>query len=151
MKKIKIGIGNIDDIFLESDGVTLCLNDYSNDGVIECKLDKLQETISIIENAYKNRNIIQHHSLGYNRKTINLVNYQTDIGKRVFYGNYILISHMKTIIKMLKSVSVEKEKRILEKDNLLNLCIEDLEYLNKTMKRRKRVLIDSNGCKYIEV
>ena len=151
MKKVKIGIEKVNNIFLEIRGDELRINDYSNDGVIECKIDKLRKTISIIKDAYKNRNKIQGHSLGYGGKTIQLNRYQIDIGKRVFHGNFIIISHMPTIIKMLKSVKVEKEKRILDKDSLLTLCVSDLEYLNKTMRRRKRVLLDNNGCKYIEV
>jgi hypothetical protein len=151
MKKIEIGIDNIQDIYLRVQGDELRIDDESNDGVIECSIKNLRETIRIIEEAYKKHKDLSPSLYGYQCGTIQLSYYQTSIGKKVFSGNYIIISHMPAIIKMLKSVKVEKDKCILHKDNLIGLSINDLVYLKRTMKRRKRVLTDNNGCKYIEV
>ena len=151
MRKIKVGIYNIGNIYLQVNGDIIRINDISNDGVIECEICKLRETIRIIEQAYrkqKNRDSVPY---GYGKKTINLQFYQTNIGKRVFRSNYIMIIHIPDIIKMLKSVKFEKEKYILNKDSMLGLCIKDLARLNQSMRRRKRVLTDNNGNKYIEV
>ena len=151
MRKIKVGIYNIGNIYLQVNGDIIRINDISNDGVIECEICKLRETIRIIEQAYrkqKNRDSVPY---GYGKKAINLQFYQTNIGKRVFRSNYIMIIHIPDIIKMLKSVKFEKEKYILNKDSMLGLCIKDLARLNQSMRRRKRVLTDNNGNKYIEV
>ena len=151
MKKIEIGIDNIDDIYLQLLGDELRIYDKSNDGVIECSINNLRETIRIIEGAYKKHKDLNPAIYGYGSQTIQLSYYQSSIGKKVFRGNYIIISHMPAIIKMLKSVSVEKEKYILNKDSLLGLSVNNLVYLKQTMKRRKRVLTDNIGNKYIEV
>ncbi len=151
MRKVEIGIDNIQDIYLRIQGDELRIDDETNDGVIECDIKNLRETIKIIEGAYKKHNDLRHHVYGCGRNTIQLSHYQNSIGKEVFLSNYIIISHMPAIIKMLKSVKVEKVKYILNKDSLLGLGINDLIYLKQTMKRRKRVSTDNNGCKYIEV
>lgn len=151
MKKIEIGIDNIDDIYLQLRGDELRIYDESNDGVIECSINNLRETIRIIEDVYRKRHNLQGNIYGYGSNTVQLLYYQTSIGKHVFRGNYIVISHLPAIIKMLKSVSVEKEKYILNKDSLLGLSVNNLVYLKQTMKRRKRVLTDNIGNKYIEV
>jgi hypothetical protein len=151
MKKVEIGIDNIQDIYLRVQGDELRIDDESNDGVIECTIKSLRDTIRIIESAYKKRHDLTDHTYGYGGNTIQLSYYQNSIGKRVFRGNYIVISHLPAIIKMLKSVKVEKEKYILNQESLLGLSISDLAYLKQTMRRRKRVLIDDNGHKYIEV
>lgn len=151
MKKIEIGIDNMHDIYLRVQGDELRIDDESNDGVIECSIKKLRETIRIIEDAYKKRHNLHGNVYGYGSNTVQLSYYQTSIGKHVFRGNYIVISHMPAIIKMLKSVKVEKEKYILNKDSLFSLGVDDLVRLKQTMQRRKRVLTDDNGDKYIEV
>lgn len=151
MKKIEIGIDNIQDIYLRVQGDELRIDDESNDGVIECSIKKLRETIRIIEGAYKKHKDLNPAIYGYRSQTIQLSYYQSSIGKKVFRGNYIIIGHMPAIIKMLKSVKVEKEKYILNKDSLFSLGVNDLVHLKQTMQRRKRVLTDDNGYKYIEV
>ena len=151
MRKVEIGIDNIQDIYLRVQGDELRIDDESNDGVIVCSIKKLRETIRIIEDAYKQRNHLSINTHGYGRNTVQLSYYQTSIGKHVFRGNYIVITHLPMIIKMLKSVKVEKEKYILNKDSLFSLGVNDLVHLKQTMQRRKRVLTDDNGDKYIEV
>lgn len=151
MKKVEIGIDNIEDIYLRLQGDELRIDDESNDGVIECSLGNLRETIRIIEGAYKKRKVLNQSIYGYGNSTIQLSYYQNSIGKHVFRGNFIIISHIPDIIRMLKSVKIEKEKVILNRDSLFGLSINDLEYLKQTMKRRKKLLTDNNGCKYIEV
>lgn len=151
MKKIKIGIDNIHDIYLRVQGDELRIDDESNDGVIKCSIKKLRETIHILEDVYKKRHNLQRNIYGYGSNTIQLSHYQDIIGKCVFRSNYIVISHMPAIIKMLKSVKVKKEKYVLNKDSLFSLGVDDLVNLEQTMQRRKRVLTDDNGYKYIEV
>lgn len=151
MGKVKIGIDHIGTISLRLIGNTLRIDDIANDGVIGCTISNLRDTIRIIEDAYKNYHNLDFMVYGHGRDTIQLSDYQRCIGKNVFRGNYIVIEHMPDIIKMLKSVKVEKEKYILNKDSLLRLGINDLECLNQTMRRRKKVFTDNNGCKYIEV
>lgn len=151
MKQVEIGIENIDDIYLRYEDGMLCIEDESNDGVIQCSLKNLQQTIKIINDAYRKRVGLSQPIYGSSRETIHLSYYQTSIGKNVFYSNYIRINHMPDIVKMLKSVKVEKEKYVLNNDSLFKLCINDLVYLKQTMRRRKKVLTDENGCKYIEV
>lgn len=151
MGKIEIGIDNIQDIYLRVEGDKLQIDDESNDGVIKCSIKNLKDTIRIIERAYKNHNNLSYHVYGSGHNTVQLSAYQQSIGVYVFYSNYIVVSHMPNIIKMLKSVKVEKEKCILDKDRLFDLGINDLVNLKQTMRRRKKVLTDENGYKYIEV
>lgn len=151
MGKVKIGIEYIQNVCLRLRGNELYINDTTNDGVIVCAIKNLRDTIRIIEEAYKNHRNLNIHVYGHGRNTIQLRTYQSCIGKHVFDSNYILIRSMPTIIEMLKSVKVEKEKYILNKDSLFVLNINDLENLKQTMRRRRKVLTDSNGCKYIEV
>lgn len=151
MRKIEIGIDNIQDIYLRVQGDELRIDDETNDGVIECNIANLRKTIKIIEGAYKKHNDLIYHVYGCGRNTIQLSHYQPSIGKEVFRGNYIIISHIPAIIKMLKSVKVSKVKYILNKNSLLDLGVNDLVFLKQTMQRRKRVLTDNNGYKYIEV
>ena len=151
MSKIKVGIYNIGNIYLRVDGNEIRIDDNNNDGLISCKIDNLRETIQIIEQAYREKDNIDIVAYGYNRKTIQLQSYQISIGKKVFKSNFILIAHIPDIIKMLKSVKIEKEKYILNKDSMLGLSIKDLVRLTKTMRRRKIVLTDNSGNKYIEV
>lgn len=151
MKKVEIGIDNIQNIYLRLYEDKLRIDDESNDGVIECKLGNLKQTIKILKDVYKQNEDLRRDVYGYGRKTIQLSYYQASIGKRVFQGNYIIINHMPAIIKMLKSVKIEKEKYILNKDSLSTLSVNDLVCLQQTMKRRKKVLTDNNGEKYIEV
>lgn len=151
MGKVKVGIERIQSITLRLQGDNLRIDDSSNDGMIICAIKDLKKTIRIIEHAYKGREDLSPAIRGFYGGTINLGYYQTSIRKQVFHGNYIETSHIPTIIKMLKSVKVEKEKYILNKDNLSCLSISDLEYLKQTMRRRKKVLTDNNGYKYIEV
>ena len=147
MSKIKIGIDNIDSIYLRVNGNEILINDLSNDGVIECGIDRLSDAIKIIEQAYEER----ANNYGFCDSTIQLQFYQTKIGKKVFKSNFIKIAHMPDIIRMLKSVKIEKEKYILNKDSMLGLGINDLMNLNKSMRRRKKVYTDNDGNKYIEV
>lgn len=151
MGKVEIGIDNIGTIDLRLKGDNLRIDDFSNDGVIECTIGNLRKAIRIIEDVYKNRDNLISLVYGVCRDTIQLSYYQKSIGKNVFRSNYIVIENLPTIIKMLKSVKVEKEKYILNKDSLLGLGINDLEYLKQTMSRRKKVLTDNSGNKYIEV
>lgn len=151
MKRIEIGIDNIQGIYLRIQGDELRIDDYSNDGVIECNIANLRNAIRIMEEAYRNRENLQEVVYGYGSNTVQLSYYQRSIGKRVFDSNYIVISHLPAIIKMLKSVKVEKEKYILNKDSLFGLSVNDLNHLKQIMRRRKRVLTDDNGHKYIEV
>ena len=147
MSKIKIGIVNIDSIYLRVNGNEILINDLSNDGVIECGIDSLSDAIKIIEQAYEEQ--ATNYELYDN--TIPLHFYQTKIGKKVFKSNFIRIAHIPDIIRMLKSVKIEKEKYILNKDSMLGLGINDLMNLNKSMRRRKKVYTDNDGNKYIEV
>lgn len=151
MRKVEIGIDNIQEIYLRLQGDELRIEDETNDGAIECTIGNLRDTIKILEDAYKKRHSLNNNVYGWASNTIQLSYYQASIGKNIFRGNYIIISHLPLIIKMLKSVKVEKEKYILNKDSLFSLGIDDLEYLKQTMQRRKKVLTDENGCKYIEV
>lgn len=151
MEKVKIGIDRLHSIRLRLSGDTLRIDDASNDGVIVCDIKNLKKTIRIIEEAYKNHGDLNQYVYGYGRNTIQLEYYQRITGGVVFNSNYISIQSMPTIIKMLKSVKIERGKYIFNKDSLLSLGINDLEYLNQTMRRRKKVLTDNNGCKYIEV
>jgi hypothetical protein len=151
MKKIKIGIDRARCIHLRLDGDKLRIDDESNSGVIECTIANLKKTIRMIKHVYDNHRDLDNIVYGADYKTIQLSYYQDSIGNKVCRGNYIVISHMPMIIKMLKSVKVEKEKYILNKDSLSGLSIYDLEYLTRTMRRRRKIMIDDNGCKYIEV
>lgn len=151
MKKVEIGIDNIQYIYLRLCGDVLRVHDESNDGVIECTIENLRKTIRLIEDVYKKHKDLNPEIYGSHKHTIQLSYYQVTVGKNVCRGNYILIHNMPTIIKMLKSVKVEKKKYILNKYNLCSLCVKDLESLKQTMKRRKKVLTDENGYKYIEV
>jgi hypothetical protein len=151
MKKVEIGIDQLQGIFLRQCCDELRIDDYSNDGVIECNIANLKNAIRIIEDAYRNREDLQGVVYGYGNNTVQLSYYQRSIGKRVFESNYIVISHLPAIIKMLKSVKVEKEKYILDKESLFGLSINNLAHLKHVMKRRKRVFTDDNGHKYIEV
>lgn len=151
MKRVQIGISHIGDIHLRVDGDELRIDDENNDGVIECKFGNLRKTIQIIEDVYKQCNDLDQVVYGYGRHTIQLGFYQDRLGLKVFRANYIIVKHMPTIIKMLKSVKIEKEKFVLNRDSLFDLDISDLTYLKQTMQRRKKVLTDENGCKYIEV
>lgn len=151
MKRIEIGIDNIQGIYLRIQGDELRIDDYSNDGVIECNIANVRNAIRIMEEAYRNRENLKEVVYGYGCNTVQLSYYQRSIGKRVFDSNYIVIEHLPAIIKMLKSVKVEKEKYILNKDSLFGLSVNDLNHLKQIMRRRKRVLTDDNGHKYIEV
>lgn len=151
MGKVEIGVNNIGTIYLQLSEDRLRIDDEINDGFIVCHIKKLRDTIRIIENAYKKRDNLHYSVYGSSHLSIQLTEYQRRINKAVFYSNYIRIDHMPAIIKMLKSVKVKKEKYILDNNSLLNLCINDLIILQQTMKRRKKVLTDNNGCKYIEV
>ena len=151
MSKIKIGIDEIGDIHLRVVEDRIHIDDFSNDGVIECKINKLRETIQIIEQAYRERINLDRNIFAHNRDAIQLQYYQKSIGKEIFKSNYIVIVHIPDIIKMLKSVKIEKEKYILNKDSMLGLGINDLMSLNKSMRRRKKVYTDNDGNKYIEV
>jgi hypothetical protein len=151
MEKVKIGIRNIEDITLHLHGNDLRIDDYSNDGVIECSLQSLKKTIKLLENAYAKREDLSFTVFGASQRTIQMQYYQTSIGEHVFRGNYIIINHIPDIIKMLKSVKICKEKCVLDKLHLMGLNLDDLEELNATMRRRKKVLVDSEGNKYIEV
>lgn len=151
MGKVEIDIEQIGTICLRLKGNSLHIDDLSNDGIITCGIKDLKKTIRIIEDAYKNRNNLESNVYGYGRNTIQLTYYQYSICKNVFYGNYIEIKHMPAIIKMLESVKVEKEKYILNKESLFGLSIDELDDLKQTMRKRKKVLTDRNGCKYIEV
>ena len=151
MKKIEIGIDNIQDIYLRVQGDELRIDDESNDGVIECSLQNLKKTIQLLENAYAKREDLSLTAYGVGRRTIQLSYYQNSIGRHVCRGNYIIISHLPDIIKMLKRVKICKEKCVLDKQRLMGLDVYDLEELRATMKRRKKVLVDSEGNKYIEV
>lgn len=151
MGKVKVGIDKIGSIRLWVLENEIRLHDSRNDGIVACKIDKLRETIRIIEQAYRKRANLSSSILGYSGKTIQLQYYQTSIGEIVFRSNYIEIRHIPDIIKMLKSIKIEKEKYILNKDSMLGLCINDLVRLNQSMRRRKTVLTDNSGNKYIEV
>lgn len=151
MGKVKIGIDSIGNVSLRLRGDKLRIEDWSNDGVIECAIKNLRKTICIIEEAYKNHNNLENHVYGCGRHTIHLSYYQRTIGKQVFNSNYIVINNIPKIIKMLKSVRVEKKKYILNNNSLLSLGINDLIELQQIMKRKKKVLTDNNGYKYIEV
>ena len=151
MKKFEIGIDNIQDIYLRVQGDELRIDDESNDGVIECSLQNLKKTIRLLENAYAKHEDLSLTAYGVGRRTIQMSYYQNSIGKHVFRGNYIIINHLPDIIKMLKSVKICKEKCVLDKQRLMGLDVDDLEELRATMKRRKKVLVDSEGNKYIEV
>lgn len=151
MEKVKIGIRNLEDITLSLHGDELRIDDYTNDGVIECSLQNLKKTIRLLENAYAKREVLSFSVFGVNRRTIQMNCYQNSIGEYVFRGNYIIINHIPDIIKMLKSVKICKEKCVLDKQHLMGLNLDDLEELNATMRRRKKVLMDSEGNKYIEV
>lgn len=151
MRKIKTEITNIGDIYLGVNGYEIRIDDKCNDGEIVCKIGNLRETIRIMEQAYKERTNLWSDVYGYNRNAIQLRYYQRTIGKEVFKSNYIMIEHIPLIIKMLKGVRFEKEKYVLNKDSMLGLCINDLIRLNNAMRRRKTVLTDNSGNKYIEV
>ena len=151
MGKFEIGINHIGAIYLRVKDNELRIDDESNGGIIQCTAKNLRETIRIIEEAYEKCHDLNPAIYGYGCDTINLTKYQSHIGKHVFWGNYIKIRHMPTIIKMLKSVKAEKKKYILNKDSLSGLSIDDLVYLKQTIRRRKKVLTDNNGYKYIEV
>lgn len=151
MEKVKIGIQNINDITLSLHGNELRIDDYTNDGVIECSLRNLKKTIRILENAYAMRDDLNYSAYGASRRTMQMAFYQSSIHEDVFRGNYIIINHIPDIIKMLKSVKVCKEKCVLDKQRLMGLSVGDLEELRATMKRIKKVLVDSEGNKYIEV
>jgi hypothetical protein len=150
MKKIKIGIDRLGYISLRLNGDKLRIDDESNNGVIECTIANLKNTIRMIKHVYDNHRDLDDILYGAGCETIQLSYYQDNIGNHVCRGNYIVISHMPKIIKMLKSVKVDKEKYILNKNSLSGLSIYDLEYLTRTMRRRRKIMIDDNGCKYIE-
>lgn len=151
MKKVHIGINNIGNIQLRMNGDKLRIDDANNDGVIECTVGNLRKTIRFIKEAYKNRHDPNLTPYGYGHKTIQLSHAQSLRGLDIFRANYIIMDNMPDIIKMLESVDIEKDKYILHKDKLLGLGIDELVYLKQTMKRRKKVFTDDNGCKYIEV
>jgi hypothetical protein len=151
MKKVTIGISRIGMIYLRVKEGELRIDDESNEGVIQCTIANLRKTIRIIENAYKKRYDLEEYIYGYGLNTIQLSYYQNSIGEDVFRGNFIVIEHLPDIIKMLKSVKIEKDKYILDRDSLFDLSINDLMYLKQNMKRRKKVCTDNNGYKYIEV
>lgn len=151
MSKIKVGIYNIGNVYLRVVEDRIRIDDASNDGVIDCKIDNLSKAIQIIEQAYRERTNLDISTYGYGGKTIQLQYYQIATGKAVFQSNYIMITHIPDIIKMLKSVKFKKEKYILNKDSMLGLGINDLARLKRTMERRKKVLTDNSGNKYIEV
>lgn len=149
--KVDIGIRDIGLIHLGEDDDYLEINDWSNDGYIKFKTRNIKKVIHFIKNIYNNHRKLDGILYGYDRRAIKLECCQSKLGLNILKSNYITISHMPDIIKMLKSVKVEKEKYILEKDNLAKLNINDLLDLQRIMKRRKKVFVDNNNSKYIEV
>lgn len=151
MKKVTIGISNIGSIYLRVKDGYLSIEDLNNDGAIECSIKDIKKAIRIIKDVYNNHSELSNIPYGSSGNTIHLGRYQISNGLKVFASNYIIISHMPDIIKMLKSVKVEKVKYILEQDSLLGLCLDELLYLKNTMNRRRKILVDDSCSKYIEV
>lgn len=150
MREVEIGIRNIDTLYLQSYSDELRIDDERNDGVIECRFENLKKTIRILQDVYNKRESFNQYVCG-GRNTLHLGEYQRQNNLQVFRANYIIIDHIPAMIEMLESVKIKKVKYILEKDSLIGLNLNDLLSLKNTMRRRKKILIDNSGSKYIEV